>query len=72
MKKKHNKRYVLFAVALILGVSLALLVASAPSFTVEVDADDVVKITKIVNYKDKMNKMHYGAKMNIIVFTGGE
>lgn len=65
--KKHNKRYTLFIIALVLGVLLAILVASQ-SFTVEVDADNVVKITTIVNYNDEAGQSFPGAKMHIVVF----
>ena len=73
MKSTKHK---LFIVALLAGVLCAILVGTiivhGQAEEVFVDADDVVKITKIVNYKDNFGKTHYGAKMNIIVFTGGE
>jgi len=72
----NSTKHKLFGIALLAGIVCAILVGSVvvhgQATTVVVNADDVVKITKVVNYKDKMGVTHYGAKMNIIVFTGGE
>lgn len=69
--RKKEKRHAIFVAALLAGVILALAVGGVMAqagITVEVDADDVVKITRIVNYKGADGTEHPGAKMNIIVF----
>ncbi len=68
MKNKHtiNRRAIVLLILIV--VFAMVMAATTASPTVNVDADDVVKMTRIVNYHDKMGNAHYGAKMNIIVF----
>lgn len=68
---KKSKRTINRSIVVLITISIIFAVILVGTFaepSVKVDADDVVKITKIVNYQDKMGNVHYGAKMNIIVF----